>query len=358
MQLVVDLNERSYPIYIATGLFSNSSSFKLTSGQRVFIITNNIVAPLYLAEVTSSLQKSGCQVDTFIVPDGEMAKSLSTLDTVFTELLKQNHGRDTTIVALGGGVIGDLAGFAAATYQRGIPFIQVPTTLLAQVDSSVGGKTGINHPLGKNMIGAFYQPQSVVIDLNCLKTLPKREFYAGLAEVIKYGIILDAEFFAWLETHLDDLLNYNEAALAYCIERCCRLKSEVVTADEKELGARALLNLGHTFGHAIETELGYGVWLHGEAVSVGMVMAAQTACLLEKISAQDVDRIQLLLQRAQLPIKRPANMTVKCYFPHMLRDKKVLGGKLRLILPDAIGRAGVYDNVPSDVIENAIIACS
>lgn len=277
-RITVTLGERSYPITIAAGLFNEPASFlPLKSGDQVMLVTNETLAPLYLDKVRGVLERAGVNVDSVILPDGEQYKSLTVLDTVFTALLKKPHGRDTTLVALGGGVIGDLTGFAAASYQRGVRFIQVPTTLLSQVDSSVGGKTAVNHPLGKNMIGAFYQPASVVVDLDCLKTLPARELASGLAEVIKYGIILDADFFTWLEGNLDALLRLDGPAMAYCIRRCCELKAEVVAADEREAGLRALLNLGHTFGHAIEAEMGYGNWLHGEAVAAGIVMAARAS---------------------------------------------------------------------------------
>lgn len=357
MQLTVDLGERCYPIKIAANLFSSPESFGLKSGQRVFIITNETIAPLYLDQITATLNQVPCQIDTLILPDGEQYKSMSMLNLIFTELLQRNHGRDTTILALGGGVIGDISGFAAACYQRGVPFIQVPTTLLSQVDSSVGGKTAVNHPLGKNMIGAFYQPKSVVIDIDCLKTLPAREFSAGLAEVIKYGIIFDYDFFVWLENHIEKLLQLDETALVYCISTCCKLKATVVKADEKEQNVRALLNLGHTFGHAIETEMGYGNWLHGEAVSVGMLMAAHTAHLLGKLSLADVNRIQQLLQRANLPIVRPATMPVEAYLPHMMRDKKVLQGQLRLVIPTAIGQSEVDSCISHEIVNAAILAC-
>ncbi|SUG36303.1 3-dehydroquinate synthase [Salmonella enterica subsp. arizonae] len=262
-----------------------------------------------------------------------------------------------TLVALGGGVIGDLTGFAAASYQRGVRFIQVPTTLLSQVDSSVGGKTAVNHPLGKNMIGAFYQPASVVVDLDCLKTLPARELASGLAEVIKYGIILDADFFTWLEGNLDALLRLDGPAMAYCIRRCCELKAEVVAADEREAGLRALLNLGHTFGHAIEAEMGYGNWLHGEAVAAGMVMAACTSERLGQFSSADTQRIIALLRRAGLPVNGPREMSAQAYLPHMLRDKKVLAGELRLVLPLAIGKSEVRGGVSHEVVLSAIADC-
>jgi 3-dehydroquinate synthase len=257
-------------------------------------------------------------------------------------------------VALGGGVIGDMAGFAAACYQRAVPFVQVPTTLLSQVDSSVGGKTAVNHPLGKNMIGAFYQPKAVVIDINCLATLDKRELAAGMAEVIKYGIIYDAEFFAWLETHLDQLMALDPELMTRAIARCCEIKAEVVAKDETEQGIRALLNLGHTFGHAIEAEQGYGVWLHGEAVGAGMVMAAETAELAGMISQSEVTRMRTLIERAGLPIVPPQGMGLAEFIPHMMRDKKVLDGKLRLVLPSSIGTAEVVDTITESDIKTVI----
>lgn len=357
-RITVTLGERSYPITIAAGLFNEPASFlPLKSGDQVMLVTNETLAPLYLDKVRGVLQRAGVNVDSVILPDGERYKSLTVLDTVFTALLKKPHGRDTTLVALGGGVIGDLTGFAAASYQRGVRFIQVPTTLLSQVDSSVGGKTAVNHPLGKNMIGAFYQPASVVVDLDCLKTLPARELALGLAEVIKYGIILDADFFTWLEGNLDALLRLDGPAMAYCIRRCCELKAEVVAADEREAGLRALLNLGHTFGHAIEAEMGYGNWLHGEAVAAGMVMAACTSERLGQFSSADTQRIIALLRRAGLPVNGPREMSAQAYLPHMLRDKKVLAGELRLVLPLAIGKSEVRGGVSHEVVLSAIADC-
>ncbi|MBS0848274.1 3-dehydroquinate synthase [Citrobacter sp. JGM124] len=357
-RLTVTLGERSYPITIAVGLFNDPASFwPLKAGDQCMLVTNETLAPMYLDKVRSLLEQAGVKVDTVTLPDGEQFKSLAVLDTVFTALLEKPHGRDTTLLALGGGVIGDLTGFAAACYQRGVRFIQIPTTLLSQVDSSVGGKTAVNHPLGKNMIGAFYQPASVIVDIDCLSTLPEREFASGLAEVIKYGIILDGEFFLWLEDNLDALLQLDSDALTYCIRRCCELKADVVAADEREGGVRALLNLGHTFGHAIETEMGYGNWLHGEAVSAGMVMAARTAQRLGQFSEADVQRIIVLLQRAGLPVNGPKEMSVDAYMPHMMRDKKVLAGELRLILPLAIGASEVRGAVPHDVVLSAIADC-
>ena len=355
---MVTLGERSYPITIAAGLFNDPASFwPLQSGDPVMLVTNETLAPLYLAHVKAMLEQAGVRVDTVILPDGEQYKSLSVLDSVFTALLERPHGRDTTLVALGGGVIGDLTGFAAACYQRGVRFVQVPTTLLSQVDSSVGGKTAVNHPLGKNMIGAFYQPASVVIDIDCLKTLPPRELASGLAEVIKYGIILDDAFFIWLENNLDALLALDGRAMAHCIRRCCELKAAVVAADERETGQRALLNLGHTFGHAIEAEMGYGNWLHGEAVAAGMVMAARTAQRLGQFSETDIARIIALLQRAGLPVNGPDTMAPEAYLPHMMRDKKVLGGELRLVLPLAMGKSEVRAGVPHEVVLSAIADC-
>lgn len=343
-RLTVSLAERSYPITIGRDLLGQPDFFtQAISSQKVMIVTNETVAPLYLSQLKQAL--SQYQVDVVTLPDGEKFKTMTVLDQIYTALLEQRHSRDTTIVALGGGVIGDMAGFAAACYQRGVPFIQVPTTLLAQVDSSVGGKTAVNHPLGKNMIGAFYQPKSVVIDLNCLKTLPERELSAGIAEVIKYGIIYDGVFFDWLETHLDDLLALEPDAMGYAIRRCCEIKAEVVAKDETEKGLRALLNLGHTFGHAIEAEQGYGNWLHGEAVGAGMHMAAIAAKQQKLIDKVQLERIKLLIERARLPIQPPVSMSTEDFMTHMMRDKKVLNGTLRLILPVAIGKAEVFDNL-------------
>ncbi|CAX57193.1 3-dehydroquinate synthase [Erwinia pyrifoliae] len=357
-RITVTLGERSYPITIAAGLFSDPASFwPLKAGEQVMLVTNQTLAPLYLETLRTRLEDAGVVVDQVILPDGEQYKTLSVMDQVFSALLAKPHGRDTTLVALGGGVIGDLTGFAAASYQRGVRFIQVPTTLLSQVDSSVGGKTAVNHPLGKNMIGAFYQPAAVVVDLNCLNTLSGRELSSGLAEVIKYGIILDGEFFNWLEQNLDALLALDGAALAWCIRRCCELKAEVVAADEHEHGMRALLNLGHTYGHAIEAHMGYGNWLHGEAVAVGMVMAARTAERLGQFSQQDTDRIIALLRRAGLPVEGPESMAAEDYLPHMMRDKKVLAGELRLVLPLAIGRAEVRKGVAHDMVLASIRDC-
>ncbi len=354
-QITVDLGERSYPIYIGAELFSNSAYFSfLSPQQKVVVISNVTVAPLYADRVVRLIEQQGCDVSVLELPDGEKYKSLETFETVMSFLLEGSFARDVVLVALGGGVIGDLVGFAASCYQRGVDFIQVPTTVLSQVDSSVGGKTAVNHPLGKNMIGAFYQPKSVIIDTNCLSTLPQREFSAGIAEVIKYGIIYDADFFTWLEDNLESLYALDEQALTYAIARCCQIKAEVVEQDEKESGIRALLNLGHTFGHAIEAELGYGNWLHGEAVSAGTVMAAKTAQLQGLISEQQLNRIITLLKKANLPVHTPESMSFDDFLKHMMRDKKVLSGKLRLVLPTGIGSAEVVADVPKERIEQAI----
>ncbi|MGL9769799.1 MAG: 3-dehydroquinate synthase [Sodalis sp. (in: enterobacteria)] len=358
-RIIVTLGKRSYPITIATGLFSDPASFwPLAHGDNAMLITNDRVAPLYLESLCKRLIQAGIKLDWVILPDGEQNKSLTVLDQVFTALLAKPHGRDTTLIALGGGVIGDMTGFAAASYQRGVRFIQVPTTLLSQVDSSVGGKTAVNHLLGKNMIGAFYQSTSVVIDLDCLSTLPRRELSSGLAEVIKYGIILDAAFFTWLEDNLEALLAMDPQALAYCIRRCCELKANIVAMDEREQGQqRALLNLGHTYGHAIETHMGYGKWLHGEAVAAGIMMAVYGARRLGQFSDADTERVSTLLQRAGLPISGPAEMIPEDYLPHMMRDKKVIAGRLRLVLPIALGNAEVRNDMANDIVVASIKDC-
>jgi 3-dehydroquinate synthase len=354
-RITVSLGERSYPISIGAGLFNNPAHLSfLSSKQKVVVISNVTVAPLYADKIFSLLKQLGCDASLLELPDGEQYKSLETFNSVMSYLLEGNFARDVVVIALGGGVIGDLVGFSAACYQRGVDFIQIPTTLLSQVDSSVGGKTAVNHPLGKNMIGAFYQPKAVVIDTDCLKTLPEREFAAGIAEVIKYGIIYDQAFFVWLEENLDKLYALDEQALTYAIARCCEIKAEVVAKDEKESGIRALLNLGHTFGHAIEAELGYGKWLHGEAVSSGTVMAAKTAQLQGLISEEQVERILSILKRAKLPVHTPEQMSFADFMQHMMRDKKVLAGELRLVLPTSIGTADVVKGVPESIIEQAI----
>ena len=352
-RLIVDLGDRSYPISIGENLLEQSELFSSAiAGKKVMIVTNDVVAPLYLQKCRETLK--AFQIDEVILPDGEKHKNLSTFETILSALLANKHARDTTIIALGGGVIGDMAGFAAACYQRGIAFIQVPTTVLSQVDSSVGGKTAVNHELGKNMIGAFYQPQAVIIDINCLKSLPAREFSAGIAEVIKYGIIYDHSFFTWLEENVANIKALQADAITYMIKRCCEIKAEVVAQDEKESGIRALLNLGHTFGHAIEAEQGYGNWLHGEAVAVGMILAAETSAQLGLIDDSQVERIISLIKQFDLPLSSPENMTYASYAEHMQLDKKVLNGKLRLVLPTSIGSSDLFDNVSETVLRRVI----
>tara|TARA_R110001583_G_scaffold7720_9_gene37938 strand:- start:24902 stop:25972 length:1071 start_codon:yes stop_codon:yes gene_type:complete len=352
-KITVDLGSRSYPIFIGESLLSQSDLFTdAIKGQKVMIVTNDVVAPLYLENCKNSLKQF--DIDEVILPDGEKYKTLATFETILSALLERKHARDTTIVALGGGVIGDMAGFAAACYQRGVPFVQVPTTLLSQVDSSVGGKTAVNHPLGKNMIGAFYQPQSVIIDINCLVTLPEREFAAGMAEVIKYGIIYDGNFFEWLNENADAIKAKKAQAIIYMIKRCCEIKAEVVAQDEKEHGIRALLNLGHTFGHAIEAEQGYGNWLHGEAVGAGMVLAAKTSLILGMLGNSQVEQIISLIKCFDLPLTAPENMNYEHFAKHMQLDKKVLNGKLRLILPTSIGTSEVCSDVSEAVLRRVI----
>ncbi|EDY87003.1 3-dehydroquinate synthase [gamma proteobacterium HTCC5015] len=338
--LEVDLGHRSYPIHIGSQLLSNSDLLKPhIQGKSVVIVTNETVAPLYLGTLKTQLSNYRC--DSIVLKDGEAHKNLETLNTIYTRLLEQRYDRKTTLIALGGGVVGDIAGYAAASYQRGIPFIQIPTTLLAQVDSSVGGKTAVNHPLGKNMIGAFYQPQCVLADTEVLKTLPPRELAAGLAEVIKYGLLGDREFLLWVKDNMDALKDCDNATLTTAIERSCQMKAEIVAADEREGGQRALLNLGHTFGHAIETEMGYGEWLHGEAVGAGMVMAAEMSRACGWIKQEDLDLAKEVIAAADLPTQPPSKMTPDTFLQHMARDKKVIDGSLRLVLLKALGHAVV-----------------
>jgi 3-dehydroquinate synthase len=349
IELKVGLEERSYPIYIGEGLLEQAALFApYISGRKVMIVTNTTVSPLYERQLRKAL--SAFDVDSVVLPDGEQYKDWQTLDLIFTALLEKRHSRKTTIIALGGGVVGDMAGFAAASYQRGVDFIQVPTTLLSQVDSSVGGKTAINHPLGKNMVGAFYQPKAVIIDTLSLQTLPEREVSAGLAEVIKYGLIRDRAFFEWLEQNIDALKMLEPVALSHAIRVSCACKAEVVGIDEKEGGLRAILNLGHTFGHAIETHQGYGAWLHGEAVGAGMIMAAALSCLMGWLSEQDLQRIRSLIMRAGLPFSGPEGMLEEDYLRLMSVDKKVMDGGLRLVLMKSIGEAVVTDAFSQDAL--------
>lgn len=351
--LTVDLADRSYPIYTGPALLNQSDLFcRHIRGRSVIVITNDTIAPLYLDTLKASL--STYEIHTKILPDGERFKSLSSFEEVVTAMLSIPCDRSTTVVALGGGVIGDLAGFVAASYQRGVSYLQVPTTLLAQVDSSVGGKTGINHPLGKNMIGAFYQPVCVVADTDTLSTLDRRQFCAGIAEVVKYGLLGDAEFFRWLEDNLHTLLERDSDALEHAILTSCRDKARVVAEDERESGVRALLNLGHTFGHAIESATGYRDWLHGEAVAVGMVMAADMSARLGWISQDDVERVRALLQRAQLPVEPPPEMTPDQFKAHMRVDKKVVDGNLRLVLLRAVGEAKLVSDYPESAFDDTL----
>jgi shikimate kinase/3-dehydroquinate synthase len=355
--LKVGLGERSYPIYIGNGLLDQADLLQVhIYHKRVAIVSNTTIAPLYLARLANALQN--CEVSSvpIILPDGEEYKNSNTLGLIYDALLKNRCERSTPLIALGGGVIGDMTGFAAATYLRGVPFIQIPTTLLAQVDSSVGGKTGINHPLGKNMIGAFYQPQLVLADTDTLNTLPDKELSAGLAEVIKYGLIRDLPFLEWLEQNIGKLRARDTAALQYAIEKSCRNKAEVVAADERERGVRALLNLGHTFGHAIESGMGYGNWLHGEGVAAGTIMAADLSRRLGWIGAEDVARIRKLYELAGLPVAAP-NLGADRYLELMGLDKKVEGGKIRFVLLKQVGQAVVYGDVPGELLRQTLDAC-
>jgi 3-dehydroquinate synthase len=351
MQTVrVALDRRSYPIHIGRGLVARADLVAAAVPQpRVAIVTNDTVAPLWLERLAGPLEAAGVACVRIVVPDGEDHKDWPTLDRVIGELLTHRCDRRTAIVALGGGVVGDLAGFAAATYQRGVPFVQVPTTLLAQVDSSVGGKTAINHPLGKNMVGAFYQPQLVLADMDTLATLPERELRAGVAEVIKHGAIRDAALFAWLEANVERLVARDADALAHAVKRSVENKAEVVARDERETGERALLNFGHTFGHAIETGLGYGTWLHGEAVAAGMVMAAELSVRLGMLDPQSAERLRRLLERAGLPVAGP-QLPADRYLELMSVDKKAEGGRLRFILLEALGAAVIRAGVAPDAL--------
>lgn len=342
--LTVALDERSYPIYIGDNLLAQSDLLtRHIQSKQVAVVTNETIAPLYLQNVLQHL--GAYQVESVILPDGEQFKTLDSVNLIFDKLLGAKFSRNATLIALGGGVIGDMGGFAAACYQRGIAFIQIPTTLLAQVDSSVGGKTGVNHPFGKNMIGAFYQPKAVIVDVDVLATLDNRQFAAGLAEVIKYGLIRDLEFFVWLEENIEALLARDKDALAYAIEYSCRMKAEVVTEDEHEGGVRATLNLGHTFGHAIETGMGYGTYLHGEAVAIGTCLAADLSQRKGWLNADDVARIITLFERAGLPVKSPVELSPERFVDLMAVDKKNVDGAIRVILLEAIGKATLPMNV-------------
>jgi len=349
--------KRSYPIHIGHGILEQANLIASCLPQkRVAIVSNTTVAPLYLEKLRMALEKQGVISVPIILPDGEIHKNWEMLNLIFDALLKNHCERNTTILALGGGVVGDLTGFAAATYLRGVPFIQIPTTLLAQVDSSVGGKTGINHQFGKNMIGAFYQPRMVLTDSATLNTLPDRELRAGLAEIIKYGLIRDPAFFDWLEQNMRRLLARDPIILNEAIQRSCENKAEIVAADERENGVRALLNLGHTFGHAIENGMGYGVWLHGEAVAAGIVLAAELSRRMKLINEADTNRIRKIFIQAGLPIAAP-KMSPEKYLQLMLLDKKVDAGKTRFILLNRIGEAVMRADIPPALLTETILAC-
>jgi 3-dehydroquinate synthase len=352
--LTVELGERSYPIYIGQNILSEALITPFIKGNQVMVVTNDTIAPLYLDTLLECLP--GLTVDVTVLPDGESFKDLTHLNLIFDKLLESRHNRTTTLIALGGGVVGDMTGFAAASYQRGVDFIQIPTTVLSQVDSSVGGKTGVNHAAGKNMIGAFYQPQLVLADISVFATLPDRELSAGLAEVIKYGLIYDYTFFCWLEENIERLVARDPDILMQAILRSCEIKAEVVEQDEKEGGIRAWLNLGHTFGHAIETHQGYGNWLHGEAVASGTMMAMALSLNMGWLLPKDVERTRVLFEKANLPILPPDNMGAKDFIELMSVDKKVLNGELRLVLLEALGKAVVTADYSKEKLMSVLTA--
>lgn len=352
--LHVELGDRRYPIFIGSHLNPQQLLEPYIHGKQVMIVTNTTVQPLYLAHYVAAIEQLGKTVASCILPDGEQYKNIEHLNLIFDALLEAGFNRDCTVLALGGGVVGDMAGFASACFQRGVYFIQVPTTLLSQVDSSVGGKTGINHPLGKNMIGAFQQPQVVLADMAQLKTLPARELSAGLAEVIKYALLADVEFLLWLETHMDQLVAGDPVLLAEAVYRSCAHKARIVANDEKEQGERALLNLGHTFGHAIESYMGYGVWLHGEAVATGMVMAADLSQRMGWISLDDLARTKKIIQRANLPVACPP-IPLDEFLAYMSHDKKVLNGQLRLVLIQQLGQAVITKDFDVELMKRTIL---
>jgi 3-dehydroquinate synthase len=352
--LFVGLEGRAYPIHIGSGLLQRAGDLlEGLVGKRAVIVTNAVVAASHLLPLKSALRERGMQVDVVLLPDGEAHKNAATLDDLLTRLLELGTERSTTLIALGGGVVGDIAGFAAAICQRGIPLVQVPTTLLAQVDSSVGGKTGVNHPLGKNMIGAFWQPRAVLIDTDCLATLPERELCAGIAEVIKHAAIRDADFFAWLETNMAALLARDRPALMHAIHRSCAIKAGIVGVDEREAGERALLNFGHTFGHAIEAAQGYGAWLHGEAVAAGMVCAAKLSERVCGLKHSETARLTELIAAAKLPTA-PPKIPVERWLELMRRDKKVEGGAIRFVLLERLGRAVMRSGVADSALMTSV----
>ena len=353
MQLTVELGERAYPIYIGSGYLTDRHLFeRLLNNKKLCIVSNKNIADIYLSRLQAALPyPAECIV---LLPDGEQYKDMQHLQSIFDQALAAGLNRSSIMIALGGGVVGDMTGFAAACYQRGIDFVQIPTSLLAQVDSSVGGKTGINHPLGKNMIGAFHQPRAVIIDTDTLRTLPERELAAGLAEVIKYGLIADKAFFDWLENNIDRLNLQDTEALQYAIHQSCQIKAQIVAQDEKEGGIRAILNLGHTFGHAIEAARGYGDWLHGEAVAAGMVMAVDLSCRLGWIETDVLQRTRALLQQARLPVMAPASMSIEDFLRIMAIDKKNIHGAIRLVLLKSLGEAVVTEDFDRQLMEQVI----
>jgi 3-dehydroquinate synthase len=354
--LDLDLGPRSYSILIGQGLLGRAELFaSCLAGNQIMVVSNETVAPLYLERLRTALGDRDIQV--LILPDGEEFKTLGELEKILDALVAARFARDCTVVALGGGVVGDMAGFAAACYQRGVAHIQVPTTLLSQVDSSVGGKTGVNHPQGKNMIGAFHQPARVIIDIDALDTLPDRELCAGLGEVIKYGLLWDADFFAWLEDHMPELLARDRDRLTHVIHRSCQIKAEMVSADETEGGIRALLNLGHTFGHAIEAGLGFGNWLHGEAVAAGLCLAADLSARLGRIDGSDVERVQKLVESAKLPVRAPRELSADRMLELMAVDKKIKDGKLRVVLLGAIGEAYLDGDFDGRALKETLEEC-
>ena len=353
--ITVGLGTRSYPIYIGTDLnYGDLIREALPKVTDVMVVTNTSVGPLYFDELKTQLEERDFNVSECVLKDGEAYKTVDSWWQILTALMEKDFGRDGAVIALGGGVVGDMAGFAASAYQRGIPFVQLPTTLLAMVDSSVGGKTAINHPLGKNMIGAFYQPKAVIADLDCLKTLPERELTAGLGEVVKTGIIYDYKFFNFLKDHVSKVFSYDLDTLSHIVKRCCEIKASVVSQDEKEHGLRAILNYGHTFGHAIEAYLGFGTWLHGEAVGLGMVIASALALDRKLISKDDFDKMLELCQSAKLPTVIPERMTGNDFIEHMRHDKKVRHGVIRYVLPVRIGEVKIFSDVSDDEVRSLI----
>lgn len=359
-ELIVQLKEQKYQIKIGFSLISSFRSFyPLQSGHKAMLITNNQISILWKKELITNLNKFGILINEIVIPDGEKYKNIKSVELILSALIKNGYNRDSILIAMGGGVIGDLTGFVASIYQRGIRYIQVPTTLLAQVDASIGGKTAVNHELSKNMIGSFWQPASVIIDINFLDTLPLRELISGMAEIVKYAIIFDSDFFDWLEHNYSLILGLDKQSLLYCIKQCCKMKSKLISKDEKENNIRVILNLGHTYGHAIESFTGYSKWLHGEAISVGIVMALNASEMLGKITKYEVNRIISLLKKIGLPVKGPSDMNSDIYLKYMKRDKKNLSDKqIRLVLPIKIGKVEINNNVPREIVINSINKCS